>query len=305
MSHKEMLTTKQLIKHMQEKNITFNYVSIPEAQHVLDTVNYYFKLASYRKNFPEDENGKYINLDFAYLIDLSSIDDQLREYLLQLTLSVEHGIKTLIISMISNDEEEDGYSIVKEFKQIYSAQYQNTLAQFNKNKYLQDMYSKYYADMPVWVFMEIMSFGVLSQFVDFYCDKKGFKSLKQIRSHLKFCKNIRNACAHSNPMLVNLFSDKEFIKNPSGPVISAGMTMKISRQYISDLKINDLISVFYLYKKVCSKKYEEDNDLNWDPIKSGERLISRFKIHENWYSGNTKLNAFIAILNKLIDYLDD
>ena len=122
-----MCTTTELIQHLKTKGITFKYMSTSEAQHMLDTTNYYFKLGSYRKNFAKDREGKYINLDFAYLTDLAAIDGQLREYLLEVTLDIEHGIKTFIITNISNNPNEDGYSIIQEFKDKYPTQYELSL----------------------------------------------------------------------------------------------------------------------------------------------------------------------------------
>ena len=297
MTHKQMCTTTELIQHLQNKGITFNHITVAEAQSMLDTKNYYFKLGSYRKNFAKNNEDKYINLDFAYLTDLAAIDAQLREYLLELSLDIEHGIKTFLITNISNNPKEDGYSIVNDFKTKYLTQYQHTLTQLNKNRYLHNLYQKYHSDMPVWVFMEIASFGVLSLFVDFYYKKYKTKNLRQIHAHLKFCKNIRNACAHSDPFLINLFSDKEFLRHPSAPVMSAGEIMGISKEYITDLKVNDLISTFYLHKKIQSTKLAEHR------VREGKRLIDRFYRHHGWYSENQKINTFIAILTKLIDYL--
>lgn len=298
LNHKKMLSTTELIKHMANKGITFNYMSTSEAQHMLDTINYYFKLSSYRKNFAKTQDGKYINLDFAYLTDLAAIDTQLREYLLELTLDIEHGIKTFLIANIASNPSEDGYTIVQEFKKKYSVQYDHTIIQLKKNKYLNGLYTKYHSDMPIWVFMEIASFGVLSLFTDFYYEKYKTKRIKQIHSHLKFCKNIRNACAHSNPFLVNIFSDKEFLRHPSSPVSSASSTMDIPKEYIHDLKINDLVSTFYLHKKIQSTKLAEHR------VREGKRLLKRFNRHQDWYAENTKINTFISILSKLIDYLN-
>lgn len=297
MTHKKMLTTTELIQHLKKKNVTFNYVNVSEAQHMIDTTNYYFKLSSYRKNFPEDEKGRYLNLDFAYLTDLASIDEQLREFLLELTLDVEHGVKTFLISVIANDVGEDGYNVVKAFKNKFPSQYNRAIVQFRNNKYFLDLYQKYHNDLPIWVFMEIISFGTLSQFVDFYYESHRFKKLKQVHHHLKFCKNIRNACAHSDPILINLFSDKEFVARPSSAVISAGYSMHISRQYLQDVKINDLTATFYLHKKFQSVKLAEHR------VREGKRVIARFNRHQKWYLENSILNAFFSILNKQIDYL--
>lgn len=143
--------------------------------------------------------------------------------------------------------------------------------------------------------MEISSFGVLSLFTDFYYKTK---NLRQIHAHLKFCKNIRNACAHSDPFLINLFSDKEFLRHPSAPVMSIGKKMNISKEYITDLKINDLISTFYLHRKIQSPKLAEHR------VREGKRLLNRFNRHNEWYSENQKINTFISIIAKLIDYLN-
>ena len=75
---KPLLTTEQLISHMRSKGITFNTISEDDAKVFLQKNNYYMKLASYRANYPKyltgSKIGQYINLDFAYLKELSTID---------------------------------------------------------------------------------------------------------------------------------------------------------------------------------------------------------------------------------------
>lgn len=229
-----MLNSAQLVKHMQEKGIKFEITTTKDARYMLDNVNYYFKLASYRVNFPKNYDKKYINLDFAYLTDLASIDMQLRDYLLDLSLDIEHGIKVILLHQIANDPKEDGYTIVKEFKNKFPQYYNRAIKTFKNNRYEKDMFNKYQATVPVWVFMEIITFGTLLRFVNFYYEKTHYKRIRPIYNHLKYSKHIRNACAHSNPLLLNLFS--------SG--------------YLQDLKVNDLISLFYLHKIIESKKNE-------------------------------------------------
>ena len=79
---KKLLTSDELILHMKEKGITFNIINESNAKIILEQHNYYFKLASYRKNYnkiPTGERiGQYVDLDFAYLKDLSIIDCNLR-----------------------------------------------------------------------------------------------------------------------------------------------------------------------------------------------------------------------------------
>ncbi|WP_368791418.1 Abi family protein [Companilactobacillus farciminis] len=295
---KRMMSTNELINHMKSKGITFNFISENEASKTLNKVNYYFKVTSYRSNFPKNESNKYENLDFAYLVDLASIDMQLREYLFDLSIDIEHGIKVLLLNLISNDVNEDGYSIVEDFKINYPNQYQRTLKYLEKNKYLHDMYKKHHNNISIWVFLEVMTFGTLSIFVDFYLKRKNTRSVRQIHNYLKFSKNIRNACAHSNPLLVNIFSDKEFLRRPSAPIKSAAKQMNIPMNYLQDLKINDLVSLFFLHKKIQSKKMSEHR------YNQGKKILTRFHRHKDWYADNTKLNTFFKILDILIDYIN-
>lgn len=53
---------------MKLKGITFDIVKEEDAKAFLQNNNYYMKLASYRANYEKRKSdGKYINLDFAYL----------------------------------------------------------------------------------------------------------------------------------------------------------------------------------------------------------------------------------------------
>lgn len=76
---KLLKTSDELISHMKIKGIKFDIVKEEEAKIFLQNNNYYMKLASYRANYDKRKsNGEYINLDFAYSRELSTIDMHLR-----------------------------------------------------------------------------------------------------------------------------------------------------------------------------------------------------------------------------------
>lgn len=84
-------TVQQQIENFKSKNIQFNIVDEEYATQYLNDNTYYFKLKSFAKAFEYNETKKqYINLDFAYLVELSKLDMYLREYIIKLSLDTEH-----------------------------------------------------------------------------------------------------------------------------------------------------------------------------------------------------------------------
>ena len=86
-SMKALLTAQELVAHMKKKGIGFTIVNEENAEDFLQHHNYYLKLASYRENYKKystgDKAGQYVNLEFAYLKELSTLDMYLRYLVLQ------------------------------------------------------------------------------------------------------------------------------------------------------------------------------------------------------------------------------
>jgi len=80
---KPKMTSKALVAKLRdEKGVSFKYVTEDKAEKYLAKVNNYLRTAAYRKNYQKYQNGaskgKYIDLDFAYLQELSTVDMHLR-----------------------------------------------------------------------------------------------------------------------------------------------------------------------------------------------------------------------------------
>ena len=76
-------SVSQQIINLKSKNIKFNIINEQSAIQYLTHHTYYFKLKSFAKSFEYNEvKNVYINLDFAYLVELSKLDMYLREYII-------------------------------------------------------------------------------------------------------------------------------------------------------------------------------------------------------------------------------
>lgn len=116
---KTKLTIPEQIQDMTNKGITFKYNDNDSVIEFLKYKNYYFKLKSYGKNYDKylatSKKGQYINLDFAYLEELSTLDMLLRKTIITMALDIEHVLKTQLLLDLSTNDAEDGYNIVKQY----------------------------------------------------------------------------------------------------------------------------------------------------------------------------------------------
>ena len=116
---KPKLTVEEQIEHLKSKGVTFELCDEGEASRILSEQDHYFRLAAYRVLFPKRVGGKhdgeYAGLDFGQLVDLAGIDQELRRFLLPLTLDVENAAKTKLVEKITDNRNEDGYSVLADY----------------------------------------------------------------------------------------------------------------------------------------------------------------------------------------------
>lgn len=287
-----------MIADMEEKDIQFNLISTHDSIEYLRNNNYYFKLTAYRKNFKK-ENGKYCDLDFAYLVDLATIDAHLRYLLIDMCLNIEHSIRTKLLDQITMDEREDGYSIVEGFKESNPEGYNTTMQFVERYKYSKGpngMHAKHHDNPSIWMLVENMSFGVLCYFAEYYYSKSNFNNIKSISYLIRYAKNLRNASAHNSCLILNLFEDTEELQYPSRYVREINnRNYQIEESYLHDRKINDLISLFYLHSQYTSKKVRAYN------LRDCYSFITRCRKNEQYYKNCPKLKKAFEIFTKIVD----
>ena len=297
---KVLYDSGSLIKHMKEKGIGFNIVAEEEAKEFIEKNNYYMKLGSYRFNYTKYNSGKkkgeYINLEFAYLKELSIIDMRLRYLILHMCLDIEHAIKVRLLNDIENNPEEDGYNIVKKFKSKYEKSIQ-IIESHKSSEYCSNLIKKYSPDFPIWVFMEIISFGDLVKLYNLY-DKIYPKRLNN-KKLLYPIRDLRNAVAHSNCIINNLWRGKNkpntnIIKFVSqiGEIGKAQRDSKLSNKAICDfVTLLYVYDIFILSEKSKRRRYEELNEL----------VNVRMVENKDYFLKNETIKTAYNFIKKVVD----
>lgn len=295
---KEKITNSELYESMVSRGITFNSHTKREAIIALEHTNYYYKLSSFRKNFEKNSYGQYENCDFAHLIDLATVDMHVRNYLLQMSLSIEHFIKTEISRLITQNKVENGYDIVYEYYQRYTRHYENTVEKFENTEYQKEMWNKRNEEMPIWVLMEHMDYTALTKLAELYYHKYGkVVSLEKVVELSVSSRYIRNACAHNSTFILEWFNDVYKIKNNPSTVKSVMANINIPPYQRKYSKVNDLVATFILLKTYASKGTVSHF------YDSGKILLDRWNKY-NDYSNIPKVKNMYDILNKLVAYLE-
>lgn len=306
---KPKLTSEEQIKHLKEKGIKFTICTEEEAKDYLDYNNNYFKVSSFRKNYskiPYGENAdKYINLEFEYLKDLAIIDMTLRYTVIQMALDIERFAKLYIMRKINDAANEDGYSIVEDFKNSLDDKQREVFdGEVGENRgttYNIGMINKYSNEMPVWVMIEIVPFGRLISFFKFCSDRFNDNKMKRLYYCLLACKEIRNAAAHSNCILNDLHLSSS-VHNVSYDVMNAlakipTLSATSRRKKMTNDRIREIITLMYTHKELVSSEGVH----NKTSVKLQE-FISRMNKNKDYYKDNSLIFTSFDFIEKVIDF---
>ncbi|MBJ6746149.1 Abi family protein [Streptococcus sp. 121] len=231
----------QLISDMKnDRGITFKYIDEELAVEYLASINNYLRTAAYRKNYQKyqtgSKKGKYLNLDFSYLIELSVLDMHYRFLVQKMCSDIEHSMCVKLIHDIEKDATTDGYDLVKTFLNRYPREVQkiqgtialphtrNLLRKYFTIQTTSNGYHRItnYDDCPVWVLMELLSFGsIINFYLDYYDSRRQAHIPKEV---LNLVRSLRNAAAHNNCILSDLNSGTtvapqaiiDYVKNIEG-----------------------------------------------------------------------------------------
>lgn len=194
---------------------------------------------------------------FSQLVYLARIDQQLRDVLLLMTLDTEHFCKTKLIAECAITEE-DSYTIVADYKASLDderRQYiEDEIEKRKDNPYCRHIIEKHGAQMPLDAFVEVISFGTFLGVV-YYCGKHRIGG-QRIADYavLHAIKSLRNACAHSACILLELnpgANGERVAPNEVSNAVSAiGVSKRARRRWLQAVPVAQIASLLFQYSEI-------------------------------------------------------
>lgn len=313
---RQMMKISEMVPYLKLKNIKFEECSEEDAEKYLRENNNYYNVTAYKNNFIKYQfgelQGKYIDLDFAYLKDLSIIDYRTRTVLFKMIIDIEHYLKIRILNTIEDIPEEDGYNIVN----LYMEKDQQDEKQPNRvrdsilkkvsNDYYKKIFSKYDLDkdkklenIPVWEFLEIITFGELINFFDFFTKTYSLDDNKYIFI-LREINKLRNAVAHNSCVLSEL--DKKDNTHRADTLIinylkECGIGKENRNNKLKNSRIRQITYTLYMFNIIVSSEGVKGNVKHEVSKLFYERII----LNRKYYNNNGLLKSIYEYFEKIIE----
>lgn len=311
-----MMKISDMVPYLKNKNIKFVNCSEEEAEKYLRENNNYYNVTSYKNNFPKYQcgklTGKYIDLDFAYLKDLSIIDYRTRIVLFKMIIDIEHYLKVRILNIVEELENEDGYNIVNLYLEHDYNDEKNprrvhdSIRKKVTNEYYNKIFSKYDIDgdtrienIPIWEFLEIITFGELINFFDFFTNYYKLDDSKYIFIFREVNK-LRNAVAHNSCVLSEL-DKKDNLHRADTLVIKYLQECKIGKENrtnkLKNSRIRQITYTLYLFNEIVTSKGVKEN-VNHELSKL---FYGRIIHNRKYYNNNELLKSIYEYFDKIIE----
>lgn len=302
--NKPKFSIQEQLKLLEEKGVSFVLYPREKAGAYLEQNNYFFRIKSYAKNYDKTIEGKYINLDFAYLVEFATLDLYFRRLLLSWSLDVEHHLKMILLQHFNSNANEDGYRIVNDFFIEHPDIKREIHNKSQSNSFVSNLLKKYKNNLALWNLIEVLSFGNFMKFFIFY-----FSQYSQNKKYTKYhsmafaVRVLRNASAHNNCMFNTLripydvnFTPNKYTSSCVAkiPTISNSTRKKILLSPI----LHDFIALLFLFDEICNSK-----TLKRARMKDLLVFLKRCKKHKVYFLKENLLTSRFQAIQKIVLFL--
>ena len=301
------LTIDEQIMDLTEKGITFDLVNVEDARAFLRYNTYYFKFKSYARNYVPATGGpnagKYYNVDFKHLMELSKLDAYFRRVVLSMCLDIEHVLKARLLYDISENEKEDGFNISK----MYIKQHSSVLVDLNNSKNKSATSDLVEAilkneDVPAWKLIEALSFGRFIELYELYYQTYGGENYSTYLGSLKY---LRNSAAHNACLLNSIRTPYSTVRKNQAIMERLTEISGFSDSYKQKMKnpvVHDFIVLLFVYFDILNTRY--NRKMRDNGLKELEKLFNETFLREKeLFIKNDSLVANYRFVRQMVFYL--
>lgn len=283
MEEKVYKNINELISIQQDRGL--NIINDEKTRKIITFSNYYGIFNRYKDPFLDSNSKeeKYISdSDFDEIYELYKFDHRIKSIFFEYILMIENNVKSIVANEFSKVYGHKNYLLIDNFNNTIPLNQHMTL-EFKKAQIL-DLISKIdqeisnklinnnqminhyiinHGYVPLWVLVNILSFGTISKFYYLMKDRdknnvSKYYNIKpdQFESVLKILTEFRNACAHSE----RIYSFRVLNKSNKPKYIpdfdlhfNIGIPKDVSGNYVCGK--NDLFSIVIVFKYFLTNDY--------------------------------------------------
>mgnify|MGYP000266123801 FL=1 len=227
-------------------------------------------------------------------------------------IDIEHYLKIRILNTIEEIAEEDGYSIVNIYLEYdfndskFPKRVHESIRKKVTNDYYKKIFSKYdlnndkkIENIPIWEFLEIITFGELINFFDFYTNKYNLDDHKYVFI-LREINKLRNAVAHNSCVLSEL--DKKDNQHRADTLIvdylkECEIGKENRNNKLSNSRIRQITYTLYMFNVIVSSEGVKNN-VKHDITKL---FYGRIILNCKYYNSNGLLKSIYNYFDKIIE----
>ncbi len=227
-------------------------------------------------------------------------------------IDIEHYLKIRILNIVEELEDENGYNIVnlyleRDYKDTkYSRRVHDSIRKKVTNEYYNKIFSKYDIDgdtkienIPIWEFLEIITFGELINFFEFFTNEYNLDDNKYIFI-LREVNKLRNAVADNSCVLSEL-DKKDNLHRADTLVINylqdCGIGKENRTNKLRNSRIRQITYTLYLFNEIVSSTGVKQN-VNHELSKL---FYGRIILNRKYYNNNGLLKSIYEYFDKIIE----
>lgn len=300
---KDFKTIEEQIELLKNRNLTFE--DEIKAKEILINNNYYNVINGYKQLFlnKSDEDNFIDGTTFEEIYALYDFDRKLRSIFLEYILKIENSLRSLVAYYFSQFHGNDNYLKLSNFEtfsevntnfakkekqlkhiQMLISNINKKIANSIENKPYIQHYIMNYGFIPMWVLVNILSFGDICNFFRLMKQKErilissNFNIMEHdLSSLIGILSDTRNLCAHDERLYNFIFPAKSTINDNQYHI---NLSIPISnRRYVQGK--NDLYAVVIALKILLSKEdYYKFHGKIFSRIMSLQSKLKVISIHD-------------------------